>query len=148
MRIEPYSPVLFEEWLRLRVALWPDEADQLRDEAAGFLDRVEQGDAALFLAREGKEAVGFAEAAVRHDYVNGCETTPVAFLEGIYVSNAWRKRGIARLLVRAVEDWAAKSGLAELGSDALLDNESSHLMHKALGFTETERVVYFRKRLS
>ena len=31
----------------------------------------------------GREPVGFAEASLRHDYVNGCETSRVAFLEGI-----------------------------------------------------------------
>jgi aminoglycoside 6'-N-acetyltransferase I len=38
--------------------------------------------------------------------------------------------------------------LRELASDALLDNNGSHAMHEALGFTETERVVYFRKALT
>jgi aminoglycoside 6'-N-acetyltransferase I len=34
-----------------------------------------------------------------------------------------------------------------LASDALLDNGASHAMHRALGFEETERVVFFRKPL-
>jgi aminoglycoside 6'-N-acetyltransferase I len=38
-------------------------------------------------------------------------------------------------------------GCTELASDALLDNQASHAMHEALGFAETERVVYFLKPL-
>jgi aminoglycoside 6'-N-acetyltransferase I len=38
-------------------------------------------------------------------------------------------------------------GCTELASDALLDNQTSHAMHEALGFVETERVVYFLKPL-
>jgi aminoglycoside 6'-N-acetyltransferase I len=34
-----------------------------------------------------------------------------------------------------------------MASDAFLDNSASHQMHGALGFSETERVVYFRKSL-
>ena len=31
--------------------------------------------------------------------------------------------------------------------DARLENEPSHAMHRSLGFSETERVVFFRKAL-
>lgn len=34
-----------------------------------------------------------------------------------------------------------------MASDALLDNAGSHAFHEAVGFEETERVVYFRKSL-
>lgn len=47
----------------------------------------------------------------------------------------------------AVSDWARSKGMSELGSDASLDNTTSHAMHAALGFDETQRVVYFRKAL-
>jgi aminoglycoside 6'-N-acetyltransferase I len=79
--------------------------------------------------------------------VNGCDTSPVAFLEGIYVRPNWRRRGIARRLCEAVEDWAGAMGCLELASDALLENNASHQMHTELGFEETERVVFYRKPL-
>ena len=46
-----------------------------------------------------------------------------------------------------VQQWAKEMDCTELASDALLDNRASHAMHKALGFAETERVVYFLKSL-
>lgn len=70
-----------------------------------------------------------------------------AFLEGICVAPGFRGRGIARSLVAEAERWAAAQGCSEFASDAQLDNVSSHAMHRALGFEETERVVYFRKNL-
>jgi len=91
---------------------------------------------------------GFAEASLRRDYVNGCETSPVAFLEGIYVAPQARCQGVGRALDRAVQDWAIQRGCQEYASDALIDNRDSHAFHAALGFEETERVVYFRRRLS
>jgi aminoglycoside 6'-N-acetyltransferase I len=136
-----------EDWVALRRALWPDAAEQeLRLEAEALLDGSKR--AAFFLAQtESREAAGFAEVTLRTDYVNGCETSPVAFLEGIYVRPDWRRRGIARRLSEAVENWAAAIGCSELASDALLENNGSHQMHTALGFEETERVVYYRKPL-
>lgn len=95
-----------------------------------------------------RDPIGFVEAALRTDYVNGTESSPVAFVEGIYVVLEARRKGVAAALISAVESWARSLGCTELASDALLDNQSSHAFHRALGFEETERVVYFRKALS
>jgi aminoglycoside 6'-N-acetyltransferase I len=94
------------------------------------------------------QPVGFIEVALRHDYVNGTESSPVAFLEGIYVTPTQRRRGVARNLVAVATVWAIERGCREFASDAALDNETSHEMHRSLGFVETERVVYFRKLLA
>ncbi|UVF18547.1 GNAT family N-acetyltransferase [Microvirga terrae] len=147
-RIEPCALHSLEEWAVLRHALWPEAPvqDHLSDAQAMLW---EQKKAAAFLVRlPDGTAAGFAEAALRHDYVNGCSTSPVAFLEGIYVEPEHRHRGLARLLCRAVEAWARRHGCREFASDALLANTASHGMHEALGFEETERIVCYRKPLS
>lgn len=134
-------------WLELRRALWPrDGVAAHREEMAQYCAAAERF--AQFIAyAEGGEPQGFVEAALRSDYVNGTSSSPVAFVEGIYVAPAWRRRGIARLLIAAVEKWAVRKGCSELASDALLDNAASHAMHRALGFEEAQRVVFFRKAL-
>lgn len=133
------------DWLALRVALWPDAAPESPAEIRDILDST---DLAAFIARDNSgAALGLAEAALRRDYVNGCDTSPVGFLEGIYVTPAARRQGVAAALVGAVADWARGLGCTELASDAALDNHPSHHMHAALGFSETERVVYFRRLL-
>jgi aminoglycoside 6'-N-acetyltransferase I len=133
---------------RLRAELWPDEdaAGHLQEalEALGRSDRE-----IAFLAFDADDAaIGFAEASLRHDYVNGTDSSPVGFLEGLYVVPAARRRGVGAALVAAVERWIRERGCAELASDALLDNVASHAAHAAYGFEETERVVYFRKFLA
>jgi aminoglycoside 6'-N-acetyltransferase I len=95
----------------------------------------------------GGSAVGFVEASKRIDYVNGTNSSPVAFLEGLYVAPSSRRQGIARALVDSVVKWALDEGCSELASDSLLDNTAAHAAHSALGFEETERVVYFRRTL-
>lgn len=96
---------------------------------------------------EGSGIRAFAEVTMRHDHVNGCDTSPVAFLEGIYVSPDLRGRSIGRSLLASVRSWAQERGCSELASDADLRNVASHAFHKAAGFEETARVVYFRKLL-
>ena len=93
------------------------------------------------------EAQGLVEIALRSDYVNGTDSSPVGFLEGLYVAPGFRRQGIARLLVEKAQQWAREQGCREMASDALLENKASQDMHLALGFEETERVVYFRKPL-
>lgn len=92
--------------------------------------------------------MAFADATVRHDYVNGCENSPVVYLEGIFVIPEHRGLSTAKRLVAAVQDWGVTKGCTEMASDAALDNHISHQMHQALGFEETERVVFFRKRIA
>jgi L-amino acid N-acyltransferase YncA len=134
-------------WLELRQTMWPQDSPEAhRRDMAALLAQPERYGQFVAYGQDGAPA-GFAEAAVRHDYVNGTESSPVAFLEGIYVHPAARRQGVARALALAVEQWAAARGCRELASDALLDNDESHAMHRALGFQETERVVYFRKML-
>lgn len=84
---------------------------------------------------------------MRQDYVNGCASSPVAFLEGIYVTPAERGHGVARGLVEQVALWARRYSSTELAPDAELANTDSYTMHRALGFYETERVVFFCKNL-
>lgn len=95
-----------------------------------------------------KEAIGLAEVSVRSDYVNGTQTSPVAFVEGLYVVPHARRNGVAAALVAAACDWGRGAGCREIASDAPLDNSISHVVHRALGFEETERVVYFRRKLA
>lgn len=134
-------------WLPLREALWPHcSREEHLSEMAEFLAQPERFTQFIAYTEE-RQPIGFIEAALRRDYVNGTESSPVAFLEGIYVVPTHRRQGVARSLVAAVAEWAVKRGCKEFASDAALDNELSHQMHRSLGFVETERVVYFRKAL-
>jgi aminoglycoside 6'-N-acetyltransferase I len=131
----------------MRVALWPDgTADEHRAYMAISLAQPERF-LQLMMYDEQRQPIGFIEGSIRGDYVNGTETSPVGFVEGVYVVPALRRRGIARQLFAAIADWAKARGCRELASDALLENESSQRAHRALGFRETERVVYFTKKL-
>jgi aminoglycoside 6'-N-acetyltransferase I len=134
-------------WLDFRLALWPDAtADEHRGYMAISLAQPERF--LQLMMYDGRRApVGFIEGSIRADYVNGTETSPVGFVEGVYVAPEWRRRGVARQLFAAIGDWARARGCHELASDALLDNEISQRAHRALGFEETERVVYFVRKL-
>lgn len=137
-----------EQWAQLRFALWPWEDALHHAEQAEALYLSDHPDRAAFVANEADGKLsGFAEATLRRDYVEGCDSSPVVFLEGIYVEPEQRQSGIARALSDAVAAWGRAKGCSEYASNALLDNVDSHAFHAAIGFEETERVVFFRKEL-
>ena len=145
--IERCSSLEQPGWLDLRLALWTDAtADEHRGYMAIALAQPERF-LQLMMYDENRQPVGFIEGSIRMDYVNGTESSPVGFVEGVFVVPAWRRRGVARQLFAAIADWARARGCLELASDALIDNEASQRAHRALGFRETERVVYFTKEL-
>jgi aminoglycoside 6'-N-acetyltransferase I len=143
-RIRAMGPADRAVWAAMRSQLWPDET---RDGHLAMIDEILASDAAWgFIAEVAGNAAGFAELAIRN-YANGCETRPVPFLEGIWVEARLRRRGIGARLLAHIEAFVGARGFREIGSDALVDDRASHAAHAAWGFTETERVVYFRKSL-
>ena len=142
-----------EQWLALRSALWPED-DAAGDEIARFF--AEPGrrggllPEAVFVAVADDapaRLVGFAEVS-RRAYAEGCDTSPVGFLEGWYVVPERRAQGVGRALVGAAEAWARALGCREFASDALAENEASARAHRALGFQEVEVIRCFRKTLA
>ena len=128
----------------LAAELWPGHtAQELLSEFGTF----SPGEGAVFLAVEEGVPAGFAQCQLRHDYVEGTSHSPVGYLEGIYVREQFRGRGVARALLSACEGWAAGQGCLEFASDCELDNGGSIAFHRGAGFTEANRIVCFTKRL-
>ena len=129
----------------LAMELWPHHcAAELEEEFAPLLSQPE---AAVFLAFDENTPIGFAQCQLRHDYVEGTETSPVGYLEGIFVKGTHRRRGYAKLLLAACEVWAKGLGCREFASDCELTNSDSLRFHLRMGFDEANRIICFTKKL-
>ena len=129
----------------LALQLWPENtAEDLTEE---FKESIQNNSAQFFLLYDQNEAVGFAQCSLRHDYVEGTDSSPVGYLEGIYVKTTHRRRGCARQLLAACEDWARSQGCTEFASDCELSNADSLRFHLGCGFEEANRIICFTKRL-
>ena len=103
----------------------------------------------VFLAESGKgRVIGLAEVSVRRDHVDGATISPVPYLEAWYVEARFRKQGVGKALMAAVESWAVARGFRELASDAEIGNRLSIRRHRRLGFAEIDRNVTFLKTLA
>lgn len=135
----------------LRHALWPEgSVEEHREELARILRGETPGTMPLveFVWEVGDEALlGFIEVGLR-SHADECDTAqPVGYVEGWYVVDAHRRKGIGADLLRAAEDWARRQGCREMASDALIENHLSQRAHEALGFTVVGRNVLYRKKL-
>lgn len=125
--------------------LWPeDEPEEL---IALMQALILQPDAAVYLAEAAGVPVGFAQCQLRREYVEGTHSGPVGYLEGIFVAPEYRRRGLARELLLACEDWARQQGCREFASDCQLENRESLAFHLGSGFAEAERIICFVKQL-
>ncbi|WP_018110586.1 aminoglycoside 6'-N-acetyltransferase [Thermus igniterrae] len=127
-------------YLALRRELWPEAGEE------GVETLLEGLRQAAFVAEVEGELVGFVEVGLR-PYAEGCETSPVGYLEGWYVRPPWRRQGVGRALVERAEAWARAQGCTEMASDAQLENLPGQEAHRHLGYQEVERIVCFRKPL-
>lgn len=146
MHIRPIKESDGSSWIRLRYALWPDAAPPHEEEVARFFSGESKEPQAVLVAEVDGEIKGFVELSIRV-HADGCVTDRIGYLEGWYVEEDSRRRGLGRALVEASEVWARDAGCVEFASDCDLENERSAAVHKALGFEEVNRIRCFRKAL-
>ena len=122
-----------DTWLTLRQAVYHDvAADDHLEERQQFL----AADDKACLLDHGTDGA-----------IDGCLTSPVGYIEGIYVRETDRGRGIARQLTRHAEQWCRDRGCREIATDAEWDNSAAQRYHLHMGFEETYRVIEYRKTL-
>jgi len=129
----------------LALLLWPN--NRLEDFILEMERFITSETSVISLAVDADQAMGFAQCQLRTDYVEGTDSSPVGYLEGLFVLDDYRHQGIAHKLVKSCEKWAIFKGCSEFASDCELDNSDSLAMHLKLGFTEANRIICFTKKL-
>ena len=131
------------EWVRLRLALWPDaDEDELREEIAAHLPDGDRRLCTLVAERPGGMLGGLMELSLR-PYAEGCLSSPVARVENWYVDEDLRRQGCATRLLEAAADWARHRGCAEIASSCVVENDIAQTVHEALDFEEVDRLVHY-----
>jgi aminoglycoside 6'-N-acetyltransferase I len=138
MPVRLLDPSEISRFVALRCELWPEQSPE--DLA------VVDPNLIVFVAVENEVITGFLEMDLR-SYAEGCDGSPVPYVEGWYVAAEHRRRGIGGALMNAAEEWSREHGYMELGSDTEEFNRLSRDAHAALGFDEVETIVVFRKAL-
>ncbi len=112
-----------------------------------FSNLINDENAVCFMKYVKDKPIGFAQCQIRYDYVEGTETSPVGYLEGIFIQEEFRHKGFARELLQKCENWANSKKCSEFASDCELNNTDSLKFHLAVGFEEVNRVICFKKEI-
>ena len=129
----------------LAIQMWNDNT--VPDLEKMFEDLTQSDKAVCFIKYVDNTAVGFAQCQIRTDYVEGTDTSPASYLEGIFIVEAYRRNGYAKELLKECEKWAKDKKCSEFASDCDLDNMDSFRFHMAMGFEEANRIICFKKNI-
>jgi aminoglycoside 6'-N-acetyltransferase I len=102
---------------------------------------------AVFICEQDGCDAGFINVSPRREYVPGATVYPLGYVEGIYVRPAFRRMGLARVLLARGEQWALANGCRHMASDTWVWNTASRGFHTGAGFLEKETLVFYVKRI-
>ena len=100
-----------------------------------------------FITDENNRVIGLVELSSRN-IVDGCLSSPVAYLEGLYLAPEHRGKGIGSDIIKILIQWCKKKGYSEFATDTEIKNEKAQRFYKSLGFKEVDRVVEYRLELN
>lgn len=133
----------FPDWLRMRDALYSGLTKEFHEIEMAIYHKAADKACVLSFLDDEETPTGFMELSLRN-VVDGCLSSPVGYLEGIYIEPTKRGEGIARTMFSYARDWARAKGCTELASDAELENKDAQRFHEHLGFEETYRIVQYK----
>ena len=145
MTIKVASEADKAEWLRLRMALWPDVSKEIHEREMDAMCSDSERFAVFVVPGPNDRLLGFLEVSIREIIDEGCIFKHIGYIEGWYVEPDWRRKGIGGELVKAAEEWASGKGVTEMGSDTGIEDIVSQKAHQALGYQEQDRLILYRK---
>ena len=79
-------------------------------------------------------------------FLLGCNTAESGEILSLGTARAWRRRGIARILLKAAIARAAAAGVSRLLLEVAEDNDAARALYAAAGFTGiARRPAYYRR---
>ncbi len=144
LKLEKITRAEISQWKEMRKVLYHGVDDTFHDQE--MVNIIQNEDWQCLFVRDDKKAIGFVELSHRN-IVDGCTSSPVPYIEGIYLMPGYRQKGIGKHVVKMLKEWCIKRGYNELAADTELENEDAQKFFTSVGFGETYRTVGFRCEL-
>lgn len=135
------------EWLRLRLALWPEVSTALHEKEIDAMIFNPERFAAFLAYNSSDQMIGFLEVSTHELIDEGCDIKQIGYIEGWYVDPGYRRKGVGAELVSKAEQWVEKQGLKAIAVDTNLENDISQKAYQALGYQEVDRLILYKKAL-
>lgn len=130
-----------DQLTEMGLALWPNnDYELMKNEFVYIIGHLNNR---VYLAKSDEDYIGFIHMSIRSGFVEGADTSPVGYVEGIYVREDFRKKGVAKELYDAGVQWAKSKKCTQIGADIGLDNDMCPDFYIKMGFNEVNRIICY-----
>ena len=146
MILVPIQKHEFPVWREMRECVYESLSNDFHDkEMSQIINREDWF--CLFIKDNENKILGFVELSSRN-VVDGCLSSPVAYIEGLFIKREFRGKGLGTKSIEVIKLWCKEHGFTELGADTELVNERAQNFFKSVGFHETFRIVEFCTKIN
>jgi len=146
MMLVPIQKNEFPIWREMRECVYESLSNGFHDKEMSQIIKSEDWHC-LFIKDNGNKILGFVELSSRN-IVDGCLSSPVAYIEGLFIKKENRGNGLGTKTIEAIKIWCKERGFTELGADTELANKRAQKFFNSVGFHETFRIVEFRTKIN
>ena len=145
-RIIPIEPDFVNEWVELKFTLFPDIDKATHYQEADQILSLPEKYCVFIHLNESNKMTGFIEVSF-WESVQKIIPERAGYIEGWFVREELRRRGIGKALLKKAEQWTLARGCWKIFSDTDIENSISQQAHQSLEFKEVDRMILFRKIL-
>lgn len=107
--------------------------------------RIANKESVIFVGEnQARDLCGFAQL---YPSFTSLRMGPSWVLNDLYVAQAFRRRGMGRLLMEAVHAFAESSGVRSISLETQVDNADAQAFYKALGYEAETGFILYSKTL-
>lgn len=142
MKLSPITKDEFSLWSKYRSEIYPLLSREYDLKEMGFIYSSDVWRCWFIESMDG-ERIGLVELSLRN-VVDGCLSSPVPYLEGLYLVESERGKGLGARVIELLKRWCHENGYSELATDTELSNLRAQEFYEKLGFVLVDRVVEYR----
>jgi GNAT superfamily N-acetyltransferase len=120
------------------------QPSDLKAARAFMQERLQKNDSIVFVARDDGLTVGYTQLFPSFSSVS---MKRVWILNDLFVQEAHRKKGVAKLLMSAAENFARETGAVRIILSTQVSNIAAQSLYESLGYAELEGWVQLSRYL-
>jgi GNAT superfamily N-acetyltransferase len=120
---------------------YPNSLEDMQKRLQVILNNPEQG---VFVVDTASKIVAGYIHAMKHVFI---EVDPLVDVGGLVIDEQYRRQGLGKILLAAVESWAIEGGYQHIRLRSNIIREASHQFYKNMGYSINKTQYSFIKTL-
>jgi GNAT superfamily N-acetyltransferase len=107
-------------------------------------ERLQKTDSTIFVASDNGQIVGFTQL---YPSFSSVSMRRIWILNDLFVEESYRKRGVAKLLMSAAEEFARETGAIRIILSTQISNIAGQAIYESRGYSKDEEFYHYALRL-